>query len=118
MDDGPDEEVRRCPGHSRDPGPRRRDRTTRFKHQELTVDGLTTDHSIGKVWFDRYELEKRAEGGFRVDITVLGVLIFAPDVTVDLVNKVFKRVKLKGPLFGPPAVRAAVRALDRSPDPE
>lgn len=93
-------------------GPRRRDRTVRIRHQETTTNGLTTDHSLGRVWFDRFELQKRAEAGRRVDLTVRGVLWFAPDVTVALVNQVFARVKLHGLVFGPPAVRAAVRALD------
>lgn len=92
-------------------GKGRRNPTTRFLHGEVTTDGLTTDQTVGLVWFDRYELQKLAESGLRVDITVQGILVFAPDATVDLVTTVFKRVKVRGLLFGPPAVRAAIRQL-------
>lgn len=91
----------------------RRNKTARVVHHEITRDGVTTDRSVGRVWFDRYELEKRLESGQKLDISVDGILSFASDVSAELVSLLFQRIRVRGLVLGAPPVRAAVRRLGR-----
>lgn len=88
--------------------PARRDWTTRVHHLQRTIGQTTIDRSVGLVWYDDYELKKRLALGSKIDLSVVGVLIFAKDVTPDLVDDVFTRITLNGPVVASPPVRDAV----------
>ncbi len=91
--------------------PARRDWTTRVSHHERTVDGVKKDYSVGVVWFDRYELAKRVELAVTTDLTVNGVVVFASDVTAELVERAFHTIRIQGAVIAPRTIREVVNRL-------
>lgn len=88
--------------------PAHRDWTTRVHHQVRRTGLTTTDRSVGLVWYDAYELKKRHALGAKVDLTVVGVLLFAHDVSPDLVEDVFTTITVRGAVVASSQVRDAV----------
>lgn len=66
----------------------------------------------GVVTYSRRELEDCADRGERLDLTVIGMLSFANDVTANLVERVVERVKVYGAITASEAARAALKTKE------
>lgn len=64
---------------------------------------------IGMVVYSRRELEDLADRGEKLDLTVIGGLSFADDITAELIEQTIARIKLYGVINAQPAARAALQ---------
>ncbi len=63
----------------------------------------------GAVSYSRRELQEMADRGERLDLTVIGYLSFANDVSADLARRVIQRLSYRGVLAAPDDVREALK---------
>lgn len=63
----------------------------------------------GAVNYSKRDLQELADRGERLDLTVIGYLSFANDVSADLVRRVVQRLSYRGMLTAPDDVRAALK---------
>lgn len=63
----------------------------------------------GALNYSKRELQEIADRGERLDLTVIGYLSFANDVSVDLVRRVVQRLSYRGMLTAPADVREALK---------
>jgi hypothetical protein len=63
----------------------------------------------GAVGYSRRDLQEMADRGERIDLTVIGYLSFANDVSVDLARKVIHKLSYRGVLTAPEDVRVALK---------
>ncbi len=63
----------------------------------------------GVVGYSRRDLQEMADRDERLDLTVIGLLSFADDVTADLVRRVIQRLSYRGMLTAPDDVRKALK---------
>lgn len=68
---------------------------------------------MGVLEFDKAHLEKLIASGKQVDIKLVGALIVADDVTLELAQSSFSKVKLFGMLKASPPVKAYLQTLNR-----
>jgi DNA-binding transcriptional ArsR family regulator len=66
----------------------------------------------GAVTYSRKDLERVAERGERLDISVLGACGFADDVPAELVDRVVARFRCRGPLSASAAVREVLKTKE------
>ena len=71
----------------------------------------------GRVLYSRLELERMLAAGQMLDLTVLGSLIFAPDVTPALADAVIAKVRHRGALQASPEVKAILQQKGARADP-
>lgn len=64
---------------------------------------------VGMVVFSREELEEAVAAGQRLDLDVTGYLSFASDVPPELVDRAIARLRYRGVLSAPSAVREVLR---------
>lgn len=69
------------------------------------------DRSVGRAWYDAYELERRRSLGQRLRLNLAGALVLADDVTPELVAVVFESVRIRGGIRGPRAAKHAVKRI-------
>jgi len=70
---------------------------------------LSSDMTIvGLARFDRAELEKIRDGGARLSVKLIGMLIIDEDVSTELAGQAFESVKVYGILRAPAGVRALI----------
>jgi DNA-binding transcriptional ArsR family regulator len=65
--------------------------------------------TFGAVTLDRADLEKLVDEGSQLDLTVIGVCIFADNVMPDLAERALARVRVYGRLHASPEVRLVVQ---------
>lgn len=113
--DGPRDAVRQLRRQRGIPRLRsRRNRTLILRHDEELVGEVTRVRCKGVVWYDAYELRQCIALGQKVDLDVQGALVFARDVTAELVSRAFSRGVVRGMLFGPEGAKRALLALEGS----
>jgi len=75
------------------------------EHSKLVDDVVTRkSYNVGLVVYSKGELEKLREKGERVRLRTVGVCIFGPGVTKELVSEVFEDISVLGSLRGPKEV--------------
>ena len=63
---------------------------------------------IGMVWYDRTTLQRLQARGARLDLHVLGSLVFKHDVPAELAAEVIERVEVRGLFNASESVKAAL----------
>lgn len=66
---------------------------------------------MGVLEFSRERLEELSEAGKILDIKLIGALVVADDVTIELARQTFGKVKLFGILKAPPEVKPFIQSL-------
>jgi len=79
---------------------------------------FTTEHSfvMGVLKYDRKYLEKLVREAKTLDVKVIGGLIIAEDVTVDLARATIKKVNYFGILKAPQDVKTFILSLQQKQD--